>query len=161
MFTTKVQTLAPATVSEASDETLIVMSPDARTQLLSQWWEHQRLNAGDRDERKKLATGQPREAIDAWVEVSDLVDEGSVGVVLLLADLVDAGPPDTGPSVVGSGPLEDLVHEHGDVLIDELETLGRQRPSFRAALSSVNIEAGWITHATSTRIRELVSVQVN
>jgi len=100
MFTTKVQTLAPATVSEASDETLIVMSPDARTQLLSQWWEHQGLNAGDRDERKKLATGQPREAIDAWAEVSDLVDEGSVGVVLLLADLVDAGPPDTGPSVV-------------------------------------------------------------
>jgi hypothetical protein len=133
------------------------MDPDDRAHLLQDWWEHSRLSCGSREERKALSVGRPHGPAVADEALSDLVSTGSPDVILLLADLVDAGPSRSSAVIVGTGPLEDLVHEHGDALIDELETLARRRPTFRAALSSVAIDDGAIAEGTASRIRSLLS----
>lgn len=133
------------------------MNADDRARLLQHWWEHSRLSSGSRDDRKALSMGQPHRAAVAYDVLSDLVSIGSPDVVSLLADLVDAGPSGSSAVIVGTGPLEDLIHEHGDAFIDELETLARRRPTFRAALSSVAIDDGAIANGTASRIRGLVS----
>jgi len=133
------------------------MTSEDRARLLEHWWEHGRLSQGNREERKALANGYPPGPAWAYDELSELVDEGSTKVVALLADLIDACPTDSGPSIVGTGPLEDLVNQHGDALVSELETLARRRPSFRSALSSVAIEQGSITDSAASRIDDLTS----
>lgn len=136
---------------------MIAMDSDGRARLLQDWWEHSRLSCGSRHERKALSVGRPEGAALAYEALSDLVSTGSPDVVLFLADLVDAGPFPSSAVIVGTGPLEDLVHEHGDALIDDLETLARKRPTFRAALSSVAIDNGAIAKETAARIRGVVS----
>ena len=133
------------------------MDADDRARLLQHWWEHSRLSRGSRDERKALSMGRPHGAAVAQEMLSDLVSTGAPDVVPLLADLVDAGPSGNSAVIVGTGPLEDLLNEHGDALIDELETLARRRPTFRAALSSAAIYDGAIAKGTASRIRSLVS----
>lgn len=125
---------------------------DDREQLLADWWEHHRLGSGNRAERKSLEQGHPASAVAAYAIVSELVESGDVSTVQLLADLNDAGPREDDGAIVGAGPLEDLVHAHGDELIDEIERLARQVPSFRRALASVWIDDGAISPATHDRI---------
>ena len=53
---------------------------------------------------------------------------------------------------VGTGPLEDLVNDHGDVLVDEIEQAARQAPEFASALGSVSVEQGALRHETLQRL---------
>ena len=43
---------------------------------------------------------------------------------------------------VGTGPLEDLIVQHGEAFIDKVERLAAISPSFKAAMRHVWIEAG-------------------
>lgn len=135
------------------------MSDSGRAILLARWWEHQRLSDGDRQERKALEQGESQAAVEAYQIVCDLVEAGDPSVIQLLADLVDAGPPDIAAAFVGAGPLEDLLHEHGDRLIDDLEDRARRSPSFHNALAAVLIEEGQLGDATFERLRAITSTQ--
>jgi hypothetical protein len=126
-----------------------------RQGLIGGWWEYQRLSRGTRDERLSIDRGYAEAAITAYQHVADLVDDGSDGVVQLLVELNRADPDHDG-ATVGAGPLEDLVHAHGDRMIDELERQARQDPSFRKALSTVWIDEGALSLATHERLQRLV-----
>ena len=133
------------------------MSDSSRATLLARWWEYQWLSDGNRHERKGLEQGEPQAVVEARQTVSDLVDAGDPSVIHLLADLVDVGPPVTAATIVGSGPLEDLLHAHGDRLIGDLEEQARRSPSFRAALAAVTIEKGHLDDPTFERLGAIAS----
>ena len=40
-------------------------------------------------------------------------------------------------SILAAGPLEDLLNEHGEAVVDRIEVLARRSPKFRKLLNSV------------------------
>jgi len=52
---------------------------------------------------------------------------------MLIADASD----EKSLAYVAAGPLEDLLHKHGDVVIDRVELHARTDPKFRLALTGV------------------------
>lgn len=125
-------------------------------QLAGDWWEHQRLSSGSREERKSLELGGSARARAARDLVDETVQRGGSAAVELLAVLADATPLGDDGTAVGAGPLEDLIHEHGDDLIDEVVSCARQRPRFAQALAIVWAERGHLTAGTEDRLRPWV-----
>jgi len=126
--------------------------------MVAGWWEHHQLSRGTRAERKALESGQPSCAVAAYEKVDELVQAGGTDVVELLADLNDAGPEDNEGQWVGAGPLEDLLNQHGDRVIDEVDRLARQSPSFRKMLESVWFSRGTLTAETERRLALWVKI---
>jgi hypothetical protein len=63
---------------------------------------------------------------------------------MLIADASD----EKSLAYVAAGPLEDLLHKHGDVVIDRVELHARTDPKFRLALTGVGDAALFsIAHA--------------
>jgi hypothetical protein len=123
----------------------------SRAELFANWWEYHRLANGSRDERKALEGGEPAKAVEAFERVADLVSTGDADVVTLLEELNDAAPEDEG-ATVGSGPLEDLIHEHGDRLVDELAERARHSPLFAQALAATWLDADRLQPTTVDRL---------
>lgn len=123
--------------------------------MLANWWEHHRLMSGTREERAALNHGEPAEVQAAWDAVDELVDAGGPDAVDMLAALIDLGPDDAA-TFVGAGPLEDLLHAHGDDLVDEIEARARQSASFAKALSTVWLEHGSVGAETEKRLARWV-----
>lgn len=73
-------------------------------------------------------------------------------VLDVLELLVERAPDTSGALTVGAGPLENLIHEHGDRLVDELESRARRSPLFAAALASVWLEDGHLQATTVERL---------
>jgi hypothetical protein len=101
-------------------------------ELAADWWRYQRL------------TGRAKEAdpMIAWEcvrEFGDLDDAPHPRVMDVIQALVDAAQSDDELSLVGAGPLEDLLSHsgHGALVVDEVERRARQQSRFRAALASV------------------------
>lgn len=120
--------------------------------MIANWWEYHRRARGDRDERKALSVGEPAEVCAAYELVSQRIDDGGTQAVQLLAALVDTAPAGDGGTTVGSGPLENLLHEHGDSVIDEVERTARRSIAFAEALSQVWLERGRLSPATEQRL---------
>lgn len=117
----------------------------AQDDVVSGWWEYQRLSAGNRQARKNLELGEPRSAVVAADAVHDLIRRGGVTGLALVKGLVDAATSADDLVLVAAGPLEDLLVEHGRDMIDEIDLLARQNPRFAAAMSGVwwsSAEAG-------------------
>jgi hypothetical protein len=101
------------------------ISPE-RARLVEVWLRHAR----DRRE----------EDFWAWDEVFDVVQrDARAGWDLVLA-LVAAASDDLLPAV-GVGPLEDLIGEHVDVVIDKVVSQAADDPRFRDALAQ-----SWFTY---------------
>lgn len=108
------------------------------------WWLFRRLNAGTREQRVDLQQGQSagaRAAQRAAEHVNDVITQGGAEAVALLTELVQSAADTDALVLVGSGPLEDLLHEHGAAVVQEVEHLARQEPAFTEALRSV-----WLEH---------------
>jgi hypothetical protein len=120
--------------------------------LIVNWWRFQHLSSGTRDERIALEAGQPVDVIEANAYVKDQVALGGPAAIDLIVRLVEAAPASDAVTTVGAGPLEDLVQEHGDELIAELETSARRSPVFAEALGAVWLEAGDVTSDTAERL---------
>ena len=116
------------------------------------WWEYQRLSNGSRADRKALESGDARDALRARVVVNEVVDVGGSKAVEWLAVLNDAAPPGDDGVAVGCGPLEDLINEHADSVIDEIERLARRSPAFARALSHVWPASSAMAKATELRL---------
>ena len=109
--------------------------------LITGWWEYQRLLHGTPNERHALQAGHPAHVYSIWTQVATRVVHGGLPALDLVVDLVDTAPTDDALSLVGTGPLEDLVHKHGNVLAREVADLASRSDRFARALSRV-----WIAH---------------
>jgi hypothetical protein len=116
------------------------------------WWQHDRLAAGDRAQRKALSIGEPADAVAGWEAVRDCIDAGGANAVRVVVELIRTATNDRDVGAVGAGPLEDLLHEHGDELVDAIETEARRSPPFASALASVWLERHAVTPATEERL---------
>jgi hypothetical protein len=134
------------------------MSEDQRQvgELCARWWDHLRLSQGDRWQRKALELGEPADACAAADTVREWIHTGGIDAIHLIVALIETAPDDAGIASVGAGPLEDLVHEHGDVLIDDLDRLARQNPTFNQAMSSVWLAAGTLNPDAERRLRKWI-----
>jgi hypothetical protein len=81
----------------------------------------------------------------AWQEVTDLVMQcpEKEGWDITLA-LIEHAPSKKALAYVAAGPLEDLMHYHGNLLIDRIEQESRRSVRFRHALTGV-----WLSKGTS------------
>ncbi len=112
---------------------------DDLDELARAWWEGRRLADGTRDERKRWSLGEPLDVAEASERAQRIVEDGGEQALELVMALLRSSPDETGPAMVGAGPLEDLVTGHGDDLAPRLDELARQSPAFRRALAS-----GWL-----------------
>ena len=58
-------------------------------------------------------------------------------VILNILEKIDTVPDNKLFSVLAAGPLDDLLHEHGSVMIDKIDTTARINPKFRKLLNGV------------------------
>ena len=108
------------------------------------WWLFRRLNAGTREQRVDLQQGQSvdaRTAQRAAEHVNDVITQGGAEAVALITELLQSAADTDALVLVGSGPLENLLHEHGAAVVEEVEHLARQEPAFTEALRWV-----WLEH---------------
>ncbi len=77
----------------------------------------------------------------SWTQVAVRITQGGLPALDLITVLVDMAPTNEDLSLVGTGPLEDFVHKHGNTLADEVDLLATRSDRFAQALSSV-----WIAH---------------
>jgi hypothetical protein len=97
------------------------------------WWLFHRLSAGTREQRMDLQRGQSADAtaaLRAVEHVADVITRGGAEAVTLVTELAQSAADADGSVLVGSGPLEDLLHEHGAALIEHVERLARRRSGF-------------------------------
>jgi hypothetical protein len=128
------------------------IASDERLALVANWWEWHRLARGNRGERVALEQGQPESAWAAYRSISEQVAANSPGIVELLAALNDAAPIDDNGSTVGCGELENLLNQHGDAAIDEVERRARENQHFARAVSFVRISDGAVSDTNRARL---------
>ncbi|MFC1432486.1 DUF6869 domain-containing protein [Streptacidiphilus sp. N1-3] len=120
--------------------------------LACSWWEGTRLASGTREERTAWNLGEPAD-VDAGYEATvERIDQGDEGSLELVMTLLRSAPDDFGVVLVGAGPLEDLVKEHGNGLSLQIEQLARQCPLFTRALSSVWMSSGTLSPEAEGRL---------
>ena len=103
------------------------------------WWEYHRLSVGSREERRLLEVGGCPAAQAGYSGVGERMQAGGRSALDLVVALIEAAPADGDLGMVGAGPLEDLLHEHANSLVGDIESLARTHPGFRAALSSAYV----------------------
>lgn len=112
-------------------------------ELVGAYWKSWRLRRGNRDERLSAEHG------DHWADdaVDDAVEGGEPASVALLVALAEGAPSQDDASLIGAGPLENLLVAHGRrmsqpegaELLEELDAAARTSPRFRRALRSVHV----------------------
>jgi hypothetical protein len=110
---------------------------DANGFRAEDWWRFHELFEGSREQRVELAQATTPVAVaahGAFDHVEEVIESGGTAALALIVDLLASAPEAGGAATVGAGPLEDLLHDHGDELIDEVERLARQDPAFSRAL---------------------------
>ena len=75
------------------------------------------------------------------------MDIGGADAIQLILALIARAPGDEGPVAVGKGPLEGLINDHGDALVDLVEQAARQSPEFAQA-----VEQGALTTESADRL---------
>lgn len=119
------------------------------------WWLFQHLANGSREERIELERGQSQRAQAAWLarrHVESVIAEAGEPAIDLLLKLLAVAPDPSGSVAVGAGPLEDLINEHGDTVVDVVDRTARQHPEFAECLRSVYVEDGAIAPDTAARL---------
>lgn len=136
-----------------------VSEPRTTSELVAGWWQHLQLSSGGREARKRLQDGHELFADAGWQGVTDRMERGGVAALDLIDALLAAGPADEDAvGQVGAGPLEDLLHQHGAALVDEVERRALQDARFRQALSGVWLEHGVLDGEVQRRLERWVTV---
>jgi hypothetical protein len=94
--------------------------------------------------REELAAAYLRHYIfkqqeDGWAvrEVDTLVQDSPTEAWEVTRILVNTAPSDEALAYVAAGPLEELLHKHGPVVIDRIEEESRENLRLQLALSGV------------------------
>jgi sugar-specific transcriptional regulator TrmB len=111
--------------------------------VAARWWERKRLGSGSRAERKQLALGEPSEIVRANEIVWESMWQGGTDALDLVVALIDAASSEDVIAYVGAGPLEDLLRDHADALVDQVDDLARRSSKFALALSAVYPNDAW------------------
>jgi hypothetical protein len=77
------------------------------------------------------------ELLWAWDEVHVIARPDAEKSWPLVLALINAAPDDVSLAYVGSGPLEDLLADHGEIAIDRVMDAAAHQPRFRQALAGV------------------------
>ena len=107
------------------------------------WWLFRGMSVAGRGERVELQRGETLHAQEAWQaywSVQQTMDDGGDDAIRLVLALLDAAPDDESMVLVAAGPLEDLINEHGDDLVELIEKTARQSSMFAGALESVWVD---------------------
>lgn len=118
------------------------------------WWEFQHLSRGSREQRKALEGGSPASAWAGVRAIDEFILGGGPTACEVVAALVGGAKDDDEVALVGAGPLEDLLHTHGEALVDDVDRFARQDSRFRRALSAVWLGNG-LSDATTERLARL------
>jgi hypothetical protein len=124
-------------------------APEVDSETATAYWEHLRL-AGSKAREARLAA---RELNWACEDVTRSIARGGDGALDVLRMLADTAASPAQLELLGAGPLEDLLHEQGEALLDSLDDLIRRTPRLRVALASV--WWGEIPDDVATRLRPL------
>lgn len=84
----------------------------------------------------------------AYKLMQETMHDGGDEAVRLIAALLDAAPSEEGAVAVGTGPLEDLINEHGA----DLDQKVRQSAEFATVRGSVAMERGNLGPKTHDRL---------
>jgi hypothetical protein len=101
------------------------------------WWEYQRLASGQRMDRKRLEDGEPVAVVAAVETVDASVARGGPDAVALIGALLRLASTEEDIALVGAGPLEDLLVEHGDDLAEQVAQEAHRNPQLASALGCV------------------------
>ncbi|RBP47004.1 hypothetical protein DFR28_1157 [Arenicella xantha] len=74
------------------------------------------------------------EAIQEFIDVT--YDEPEISWKAIL-EIMSRGPNERVIGALSAGPLEDIIHYHGDAFIERIEEQARNDPSFRHLLGGV------------------------
>lgn len=129
----------------------VPVSEDAWTALADHWWEHNRLSTGTRAERKALSMGEPHGPARAGDHVRDVIQRGGPEALALLRALAQRTPAGAFIGDVGAGPVEDLVHEHGEQGAALIAAAAREDRTFARAVAGM-----WMPSGLSERGREIL-----
>jgi hypothetical protein len=114
------------------------------TDLVRAYWTYHSLRAGGREEQ--LAAD---EWFWAWEAVQETVHSDPSKALEIVAALVETAPGEADVDYIGAGPLEDLVREHGPMLIDQIDMLARRAPRFRRAVNAM-----WLSEDVPAPVRQ-------
>lgn len=73
----------------------------------------------------------------AWEVLDEAVDERPEEAWLLVREAIERAPSEEVVFNIAAGALENLVNDHGDVLLERIEAAARDRPKLRLAMTGV------------------------
>ena len=74
-------------------------------------------------------------AIERFMHVGDKISvDDSLNTIL---SILEMDPPNKVLDVLAAGPLEDLIENHGEKIIDKIELLANRNPQFKKLLRGV------------------------
>ena len=129
--------------------------------LVRDWWSFRDRQQGTREQRvdlERVESSLARRVQRAYDRVSNSVEVGGTEALDLVEALITSAPDADAAAVVGAGPLEELVHDHGAALVDEIERRARQDPAFAKALRSVWLDRGALPSEVERRLAKWVQV---
>jgi len=116
------------------DDGDVVTWPDTNT-LVSDWWGVYLANGRFQKGTPRRETSTSEDAAAAYVD--SLAGAGDARAVPVLLALAEGAPDREALFFFGAGPLEDLVHAHGDRVVTTLVEAARSSRRFKIALSGV------------------------
>jgi hypothetical protein len=119
---------------------------------VARWFEYHRLACGTREQRKALEVGQPIAAQAAYDWVQDRMIDGGLEAVDAIAELAQAASNEHEQSLVGIGPVEELIYGHGDVAVPLLLDRARQLPALAEALSWVSLASESVSNESLAKL---------
>lgn len=101
-------------------------------EIVDAFWRYMRLSQGDRSERL-----ESERFVWAWEEVDRLMARGGRRAVEFLVKLCRRTPDIDALADVGAGPLEELLHEHGESVANAVIEAARLNSLFDQAVRYV------------------------
>jgi hypothetical protein len=135
------------------------MDPSERDRVVREWLEYARLATGRDEDKARLRALDTADA--PWAaedEINVVLGEGGSPALELLVALAEAAPDGPITSFLGASHVEVLITEHGDDLIDEIETRATESERFRVALGGAWLTPGWLSPGTEARLANLVTI---
>jgi hypothetical protein len=128
------------------------MSEQAPDEWVASWFEYHRLSSGTREQRKALELGQPVRPQAAWAWVEDRIMDGGDDAIQVIETLALRASSEGEEMAVGIGPVESLIYEHGDSVVDSLLDRARRSPPLARALRWVSLASGSVSDTSLSKL---------
>ncbi len=116
------------------------------------WFDYWRRVGGTRDERKALDSGHPAAVCAAHEHVEACIRIGGAVAIDVITVLANAASGPDQLAAVGVGPIESLLYEHGEDVVDMLVDRSRREPAVARALGYVELAEGSISAKSADKL---------